>query len=137
MTFWNKVKSGIQKFMIGRNGPDQLSTAMLVLSIALLLVASFTGSIVLDLLSLIGYALTIFRMFSRNISKRYEENQKYIAVKGKVKLSLSQAKVRLKNSKKYKYFRCPECKSLIRLPRNVGEVTVTCGKCRHSFKKKA
>jgi transcription elongation factor Elf1 len=39
--------------------------------------------------------------------------------------------------KKYKYFKCPECKSWLRLPRGVGEVTVTCGKCRHAFKQKA
>ena len=44
---------------------------------------------------------------------------------------------RLRNIRKYKYFKCPQCHARLRLPRKVGEVTVTCGKCRHAFKKKA
>ena len=43
----------------------------------------------------------------------------------------------LKNMRKYKYFKCPECHARLRLPRKVGEVTVTCGKCHHAFKQKA
>ena len=50
---------------------------------------------------------------------------------------LSQARVRFQKRKEFKYFKCPQCKSILRLPRGVGEVTVTCGKCRHSFTHKA
>ena len=137
LSFFGKLKDSLRRFMIGRNGADDLSIAMLVLSVALLLVSSLTGSGLINLLSLVSYVLLIFRMFSRNLEKRYAENQKYIAFRNKAKTGISQWKVRLKNSKKYKYFKCPECKALLRLPRNVGEVTVTCGKCRHAFKKKA
>ena len=48
-----------------------------------------------------------------------------------------QALNRLKHSREYKYVRCPKCHSWLKLPRKVGEVTVTCGKCRHAFKQKA
>ena len=51
--------------------------------------------------------------------------------------SVRQFIVRLKNIRKYKYFKCPQCHARLRLPRKVGEVTVTCGKCRHAFKQKA
>ena len=40
------------------------------------------------------------------------------------------------NLRKYKYFKCPSATRCCIL-RKVGEVTVTCGKCKHSFKKKA
>ena len=43
----------------------------------------------------------------------------------------------MKNIKQYKYFTCPKCKSRLKLPRGVGEVTVTCGKCGEKIKKKA
>ena len=46
-------------------------------------------------------------------------------------------RTRLKNRKKYRYFRCPNCHARLRLPRGVGEVTVNCGQCKHSFRKKA
>ena len=137
MSFWNRIKMGFQKFMTGRNGPDELSIAMLIVSLIVMLISSFAGSIVLNILSTVLYVWVIFRIFSRNVEKRYAENQKYMSFRQNLRRSCSQAWVRLKNSKKYKYFKCPQCHAWLRLPRKVGEVTVTCGKCHHSFKKKA
>jgi len=137
MSFLNRAKAAIQRFMIGRNGIDALANATQISSLTLLLLSLFCDSFVLSVLSCIGYGYTLFRMFSRNITKRSVENRKYLELRNKTRTAISQARVRMKNSKKYKYFKCPECKSWLRLPRNVGEVTVTCGKCRHAFKKKA
>ena len=137
MSFWEKIKNWFRNFMSGRNGADELSFALLILALVLMLISSILGNVIINLLSLILYVLCIFRMFSRNVSKRAEENQRYLDGRQKLKTSLSQAWVRLKNMRKYKYFKCPECHALLRLPRKVGEVTVTCGKCHHSFKKKA
>lgn len=137
MSFWNKVKRSFQQFMTGRNGVDDLTNAMIIAALVLMLLTTFTGSVLLNMISLILYAVSIFRMFSRNIAKRYEENRKYVEWRQRFGTTASQKWVRLKNSKKYKYFKCPECGSLLRLPRKVGEVTVTCGKCRHAFKQKA
>ena len=72
-----------------------------------------------------------------NNAKRTAENAKYLDFTRNFRTNFSQFFVRLKNMKKYKYFRCPECKARLRLPRKVGEVTVTCGKCHHQFKQKA
>jgi len=137
MSFWEKIKNSIRKFMIGRNGADELSFALLIAGLVTAVLSSLTGSAILNLLSTILYVLCVFRMFSKNIAKRYEENRRYVEWRQKLKISASQAKVRMKNMRKYKYFKCPECQALLKLPRKVGEVTVTCGKCRHEFKKKA
>ena len=137
MSFWEKIKGGFRKFMTGRNGGDDLSFAMLISGLVLSLLSSMFGSSLLYLVGLVLYIGCLFRMFSRNIAKRYEENRKYVEWRQKAKTSVSQAWVRLKNMRKYKYFKCPECGALLKLPRKVGEVTVTCGKCRHAFKKKA
>ena len=137
MSFWEKIKNGLSKFMTGRNGSDELSLALLIAGLVLSVISSFTGSSILYFLGLALYFLCIFRIFSRNVAKRYEENRKYVEWSRKLKTSMSQAWVRLKNMRKYKYFKCPECQALLKLPRKVGEVTVTCGKCRHQFKQKA
>jgi len=123
--------------MTGRNGVDELTNIMIIAALILMLFTSFTGSPLLNLISLLLYGISIYRMFSRNIAKRYEENRKFVEWRAEFKTSVSQKWVRLKNSKKYRYFKCPECGALLKLPRKVGEVTVTCGKCRHSFKQKA
>lgn len=133
MSFMNKLKEKLRRFMIGRRGADELSFALLIGGVVMMLLTALTGFMLFDLIGWIFYVWCLFRMFSRNLTKRYEENMKYLALKQ----SAAQAWTRLKNIRKYKYFKCPECQSLLRLPRKVGEVTVTCGKCHHSFKHKA
>lgn len=134
---WQKIKDSLRRFMTGRHGADQLSFALLIGGIVFSLVSSLTRWMVFYYIGLAAYIWAIFRMFSRNNAKRFEENQKFISTAQNLKSSLSQFFVRLKNFKKYRYFRCPECKARLRLPRKVGEVTVTCGKCHHQFRQKA
>jgi len=134
---WQKIKNSFRTFMIGRYGSDQLTLALLVSGIVLSLITSITGWQVFHLLGLVAYVWGIFRMFSRNTAKRAAENQKFMSFMQNFKTNSSQFINRLKNMKKYRYFHCPECKSLLRLPRKVGEVTVTCGKCHHQFRQKA
>lgn len=134
---WQKIKNGFRSFMMGRYGSDQLTLALLIAGIFLSLLTSITGIGIFYYIGLLAYILGIFRMFSRNKVKRVSENQKFLSFTRNFKSGVSQFFVRLKNIKKYRYFRCPECKARLRLPRKVGEVTVTCGKCKHQFRQKA
>ena len=133
MEFMQKIRAGIARFMAGRRGPDELSLALLIGGLIVSTLGSLIGLPILSLVSLAAYVYCIFRTFSRNIEKRYAENVKFLnAWKG-----VRQWWTRLKNSRKYKYYRCPQCNSWLRLPRKVGEVTVTCGKCKHQFQQRA
>ena len=134
---WQKIKDGFRSFMMGRYGSDQLSFSLLLGGIVLSLLTSITGIVIFYYIGLAAYVWAIFRMFSKNRVKRAAENQKFLNFRNRFKSNFSQFFVRLKNIRKYRYFRCPECKSRLRLPRKVGEVTVTCGKCRHQFRQKA
>ena len=78
MTFWQKIKLGLARFMEGRHGADNLGMFTLISGLVISLLSSFTG---IPLLSFVGFALyvvTLFRMLSRNQEKRFAENQKYI-----------------------------------------------------------
>lgn len=134
---WQRFKDGFRRFMTGRHGSDQLSLALLIVGIVLSLLSSIARIGIFYYLGLAMYIWAIFRIFSRNTAKRAAENAKYLNFRRNFKTNVSQFFVRLKNIKKFKYFRCPECKARLRLPRKVGEVTVTCGKCHHQFKQKA
>ena len=134
---WQKIKNGFRRFMQGRYGGDKLSAALLFAGIAFSLVTSFTQITVFYYIGLVLYFIAIFRMFSRNVARRYAENQKFIGFFRKISTAIRQFFARIKNSRKYKYFRCPQCGVRLRLPRKVGEVTVTCSKCRNQFRKKA
>ena len=136
MTFWQKLKMSIARFMQGRHGPDNLGMFTLIAGLVLSLLATFTG---IGLFSLLGFALyvwTLFRMFSRNNDKRFAENRKYIELTSNWKTLIRQFIKRMKNRRDYRYFKCPNCKVLLRMKRGTGEKDITCVRCGHQFKQK-
>lgn len=137
MSILQKMRDGLRRFMTGRRGTDELSLALLITGLALSVLSSVTRVGILYVIGLAAYVLSIWRMFSRNVEKRRAENDKFVRWWNGVSSSVKQFFNRVKNMGKYKYFKCPECHSRLRLPRKVGEVTVTCGKCHHAFKQKA
>ncbi len=123
--------------MQGRHGPDQLGMFTMITGLVSSLLSSFTGLGILFWLGLILYIMTLFRMFSRNHEARVKENQKYISLTSGMKTRVTQFIKRIKNRKVYKYFRCPECKVLLRMKRGSGERNITCARCGHQFKQKS
>lgn len=137
MSFLQKAKDGLRRFMTGRRGADEFSLALLIAGVVLSMLSSVTRIGLFYLIGLVAYGFSIYRMFSRNLQRRYAENAKFLTFWRGWRSNLKQFVNRVKNLRKYKYFKCPECHARLRLPRKVGEVTVTCGKCHHAFKQKA
>ena len=137
MNLWSRFKKSLSRFMQGRYGADNLGMFTLVMGLVISLAGSFSGIFLLSVAGLILYIYTLFRMFSRNREKRLAENRKYLALTGGIKTKTRQFFKRLKNRKEYKYFRCPECKVLLRLKRGTGEKDITCVRCNHQFHRKA
>lgn len=145
---WYRIKQWFKGFMSGRHGADQLSMALLWTGLILYLIGAIVGGIagspVFALIGLLfnavgfaSYAFTIYRMFSRNNEKRASENRRYLAMKERARTKRSQAQVRFRNRNKYKYFKCPGCKTWLRIPRGAGVVTITCSRCHNSFTQKS
>lgn len=134
MRFFQKIGNAFARFMYGRNGADQLTWAMMVAGLVLDMVGALTKS---DLVNgLMGLAsgvlllLTFLRMFSRNLQKRRAENAKFLEkVWWPVQRKLGQAKQQSKD-KEHKYFTCPNCAAVCRVPRGKGKVVITCPRCR-------
>ena len=137
MSFLEKIRAALARFMQGRHGVDNLGIFTLLAGLVLSLLASFIGVPLLSLVGLALYVITLFRMFSRNHDARLAENRKYIELTSGWKLKSSQFIKRMKNRKDYKYFKCPKCKVLLRLKRGCGEKDIRCVRCGHEFKYKA
>ena len=71
MTFLQKAREGLHKLMVGRRGADELSLALLITGLALSVLTSITRIGVFYLIGLVAYGFSIYRMFSRQIEKRY------------------------------------------------------------------
>ena len=130
------MKERLARFMAGRNGNDQLNQAILVADLVLLVLGSIfsktLGRIMFPIvLILLGY--TYFRMLSRNIYKRQEENGKYLRLRYKAVSELNLMKERWKQRKEYKFFTCPSCHTVLRVPRGRGKLKIVCRKCGTSF----
>ena len=137
MRFFDKIRSSFASFMAGRYGADQLCMTMLWTALILSIVGSFSR---LGLLTLMADALLLlmfWRMLSKDRLKRQHENQTYLQKTYGVRKAVSEWFNRVKNGKKYRYFTCPQCKKRLRVPRGVGNITITCKGCGNKFDKKA
>ena len=135
MTFMTRMKMALIRFMQGRNGPDNLGWHALWGGLILGLLEIFFPP--LSLVSTALYVYAVFRMLSRNVAKRQEENRRYVAFTQNISREVKQFFLRLKGMKTYKYFRCPGCRNRLRMKRGSGLKHITCPVCRNQFDQKA
>jgi len=126
-----------QRIMMGRYGSDQFNLALLLLSILLSLLSRMTDWIILLAVSYVPLFFAIFRMFSRNIQKRRAENAWFMKRWGPVSLWIRQKIGMLRQSKNFRFFRCPNCKTTVRVPKGKGKIQIRCPNCGNSFVKKS
>ena len=124
-----KIRDWFKRFMDGRYGTDKLNMTILGVGVALCIISLFFGNlpIVSLILTTLSYGLmiwAIFRSFSRNTYKRYEENRRFLTVIDRIK------------DKDHRYFDCPKCRQPVRVPKGKGKIAITCPKCKEKFIKK-
>ena len=126
--FTMKIAYGYRRFMEGRYGTDRLNMTILTTGLVLCIVSMFFRIPAVNLtLTLLSYVLmfwAIFRTLSRNTYKRYQENRKYLQIFDRLK------------DREHRYFDCPKCRQLVRVPRGKGKIAITCPRCREKFVKK-
>ena len=75
------MKEKLARFMSGRYGVDQLSRLYLGIALILLVVSIFSHLGIFYIAGIVLLVYTYYRMFSKNISKMYAQNQKYLNAK--------------------------------------------------------
>lgn len=130
------MRNAFQRFMYGRYGNDQLNTALVVLYLILWLLEMITHFSLFGLLSTILVFVVLFRMLSRNLYKRREENVKFLRRADPV-IRWYRLQRTMRRDKDHIYFKCPNCSQQLRVPRGKGKITVTCRSCGASFQEKS
>ena len=165
--FFQRLSEGYRRFMVGRYGTDQFSRFLMFLAIFILILnvifRSKTPVFYFLVWAVILY--TYFRMFSKNIEKRYNENTRYLQLKEKVigwfggkrssggsygshssgnqsSWKNSQGGTRpnnpsMRSDKEHRIFRCPSCDQRVRVPRGRGKIEITCPRCGNKFVKRS
>ena len=137
MGFFDKFRAAVSRFMSGRYGSDQLNLTMVIGALIVTTIGSLSGVYFLTLAADALLLLAIFRMFSKDRYRRAHENQVYLEKTQKVRRAATEWVNRVKNGRKYHYYTCPKCKQRLRVPRGVGNITITCKQCGTKFDKKA
>ena len=137
MGFFDKIRAGFQRFMSGRYGVDNLGNEMIIAALVITVIGALTRISILTLLADALIVLAMFRMFSKNRYQRAAENAAYLQKTQNARQAATEWLNRVKNGKKYRYFTCPQCKKRLRVPRGVGNITITCRDCGTKFDKKA
>lgn len=131
--FFYRLSGALARFMYGRNGSDQLNTALLGAYLAVWVVQAFLGRIfavrvVLETLSVLLAALVLFRTFSRNLPRRRAENAKFLNWWRPLKGRIAAARQR-RRDRDHKYFTCRGCGAVCRVPAGKGKIEITCPRC--------
>ena len=119
----------LRKFMYGRYGSDPLNMALLILALVLNFIPYFFARII----SIALLVFIFYRMCSKNIYKRQQENAVFLRLTDKITPHLILFKDRLRDVKTKRYRRCPCCKNVLRLPYKRGKHNVKCPKCGKDF----
>ncbi len=131
------MRERFARFMAGRNGNDQFNLFLLGVAVVLAVISAFFRSggfgsfLSVVVLALLAYVY--FRMLSRNVYKRREENGKFMRFRYDMEGRLRAAKERWVQRKDYKFFSCPSCHTNLRVPRGKGKIKIVCRKCGTSF----
>ena len=133
------MRDKLQRFMMGRYGSGQLSRFLSVVGLALLVVYLFTGWWWLYIVAFALIILNLMRTLSRNTTRRYEENSRYLVLKYKFLNFFkkgSSSGTRTKADPDHKIFKCPGCGQKVRVPKGRGKISITCPKCGKEFIKR-
>ena len=131
------MKQKFQNFMSGRYGVDDFSKALLYATLALCLVSLFTRNRMLNLLLTAGLVFIYYRMFSKNYSRRDQENLWYLRQKDKVMHFFRRQNSLAQQRKTHRIYTCPQCRQKIRIPKGHGKVQITCPQCKTAFIKRS
>jgi hypothetical protein len=133
------MREKMMRFMEGRYGGmygnDRLNKALSVTCIVLFILSVIIRKNVFWYLALFVLIYEYYRMFSRNIQRRYGENEWF--VRHTARFSKAAVQRRIAERKIYRIFRCPNCRQKARVPKGHGKICITCPKCSTQFIKKS
>lgn len=127
----------MRQFMTGRYGMDQLNQYLMYGVLILLVLNIFLDSFLLRAWAIIGIVYMYFRMLSRNINRRFQENQAFQGILFRTGQFFKRFRFNAGEARKYKIFRCPGCGQKVRIPRGHGKVSIHCPKCGRDFIKRS
>ncbi|WP_051151066.1 hypothetical protein [Butyrivibrio sp. VCB2006] len=130
------ISSRMAQFFYGRNGFDNLARFCNAVAIVLLIINIFAQSIVIYFIWVALFGYSVFRIYSKNITKRYAENKKFMQITEGPRKIFKLAILQCRDRNVSRYYICKHCHQQIRVPKGKGRIEIRCPKCGERFIKK-
>ena len=106
------MRDKFNRFMQGRYGVDAFARFTMGVALVAIILSIFfsNGSRIgalLDTFGLLVLLYTYYRMLSRDIQKRYRENEKYLAATAKLRQRFNREKSMMNQRKTHHIYSCP------------------------------
>lgn len=134
--WFRKMAYRYRDFMRGRHGHDDFGTFLLGASLLLVILANLPFFGFLYFIGVIIFGYYCFRVYSKNLPARQSELNRYYIFMNKFKKKTELYKFMWRDRKTHIYFKCKNCGAMVRVPKNKGEIEVTCPRCRMKTTKK-
>lgn len=133
----NGLREKMSRMMIGRYGIDELGRFTLYVSLGVMILSMLVRFQIIYLLSFLMLVVCYVRMFSRNITRRSQENQKFLQLRYKMIAKFAGWKQNMQVRKTHHIYKCPSCTQKVRVPKGKGRIEIRCPKCSTKFVKKS
>ena len=135
--FLNSLKYKIQVLMQGRYGYDELSRALVIISLLFFVLSAVFKIHLLYMLAGVLLLWSYFRCFSRNFQARQKEFSVYYRIKNKMQKKIRLYKNMWKERKTHRYFKCNKCGAMLKVPKGKGKIQITCKVCQNKMTRKS
>lgn len=126
----------LRKFMYGRYGVDQISIILMIISLILSLIGRISSISLFGILSYIPLIFGVYRILSKDTRKRSMENYRFSMMMSPIYSRFKNLQRRIKERKTHRFFKCPNCKTTVRVPKGKGKIIITCPKCKEKFEER-
>lgn len=138
--FFSNMRYRMQQWMTGRYGNDEFNRFLSVAAFVFLIISCFgrlcTALSFFYIPGILLLIYTIVRSLSRNFSARSKEREFYFKVKDHITGFFNLQRRRWIGRKLSRYYRCPKCRTIVRVPKGKGKIQITCPRCRSQFIKR-
>ncbi len=135
------MRNWFNRLFAGRQGMDELSKLLFWAGLAGLLLSGLLVRLsqglasLLSWLGLLAVLLAFFRAFSRQLPRRDAENLVYLRWLDGRRRAYAAWRERRRQSRDFRFFKCPGCGAMLRVPRGKGKVHIKC-KCGYTLYRK-
>ena len=127
------IQGWLSRVLYGRNGFDNLARTCNAIALILLVINIFAQNVIVYFIWVAFFFYSLFRVYSKNITKRYAENQKFLSMTEMPRRYANLLKLQWRDREYSRYYICPKCHQQIRVPKGKGRIEIRCPKCGERF----